>query len=99
MEVGRKPCVAIVKANRSQPASYEFVTEALMPAEHLRAHAHNQQHGRRVSLREALVCYLDFRRADVESLLHTHRRILSPAAPAEDEGETLRSRAALSVLG
>src|SRR5207237_8067816 len=49
VHMGGAPDVAVVKAHHVQAASRELAAEALLPRDHLRAEAHDQQ-GRRVRL-------------------------------------------------
>ncbi len=69
--------VTIVEPDHLQAVRNELGAEALRPVDHLRGDALHQQHGRRLGVTDALVCHLNTRRTDIQSLLFAHRHTIS----------------------
>ena len=72
-QVAREPDVAVVRSDDVHALPGERLAEAVGPAEHLRAQPHQQQHGWKVGLPEALVGDVQPCRTDAAGDLDAHQ--------------------------
>jgi orotidine-5'-phosphate decarboxylase len=73
LQVGRAADVAVVKAHHVQAARRKLCAEVLLPGDHLRAEAHDQQRRRIGRVAEGLVAEGDPLAHIAELLRHSHR--------------------------
>ena len=78
LQMGRAPDVAVVEAHHIQPARGELPAEVLLPGDHLRAQAHDQQRRRILRVAKRLVTEGDPPAHVAELLGHDPTTLASP---------------------